>query len=351
MKKIYPFIACVILASCNQTGIVPTTIEEKIPEKVVESNSVTNTTENSNAVEVNTLKSSEDKIVETATKLEKVVAKKTTEKIKETAKKKKDVVPTKHDLELTETPVKIAKEAQQVLTEKSLTKKPTAVKKPDTKEALIPTHEIWDNLTKKYVSANGKVNYQGFKTDIFLLQEYLKTLEANVPSANWARNEKLAYWFNLYNAATVYLVASNYPVNSIKDINDGKPWDKKFISSGAKTLSLNEVENTIVRPNYNEPRLHVAFNCAAVSCPNLLNEAFIANKLDRQLNKLAKQWISDISKNDLTNPNQIKISQIFNWYTVDFKDGVIPFLNKYHTNPILQTAKIEYLEYDWSLNN
>lgn len=214
-----------------------------------------------------------------------------------------------------------------------------------------PSHEEWNKLTKNYVSKDGKVNYTAFKNNLEKIEIYLKLLENTPPTNDWSRAEKLSYWFNLYNASTVHLVATNYPVKSIKDINGGKPWDKKFIKSGSTIYSLNEIENTIVRPNYNEPRLHVAFNCAAVSCPNLLNEAFEPSKLNAQLNMLAKQWITDKSKNELDNPEKIKISQIFNWYKVDFKKGIIPFINDYATSPINESSSIDYLEYNWKLND
>ena len=214
-----------------------------------------------------------------------------------------------------------------------------------------PNHEIWDKLTKTYVSANGKVNYNGFKGALHSIDDYLLHLQNTPPTNQWSKNEKLAYWFNLYNAATVNLVAGNYPVKSIKDINGGKPWDKKFIKSGTNLYSLNDIENTVVRPHFNEPRLHVAFNCAAVSCPNLLNEAFTPTKLNAQLNSLSKKWINDTTKNNIT-PEEIQVSQIFNWYSVDFKEGVIPFINRYSlsakANP---DAKVTFLEYDWKLND
>lgn len=217
--------------------------------------------------------------------------------------------------------------------------------------ALKPNHEIWDELTKTYVSISGKVNYKGFKNKISHLEAYLLLLEKTPPSKEWSKNEKLAYWFNLYNAATVYLVAGNYPVNSIKNINGGKPWDKKFIKSGDHLYTLNDIENKIVRPNYNEPRLHVAFNCAAVSCPNLLNEAFTATQLNTQLNRLSKQWINDPTKNKISK-NEIQISQIFNWYKIDFKKGIVSFINTYSNSVTVDlNAKITYLEYNWKLND
>ncbi|WP_299221962.1 DUF547 domain-containing protein [uncultured Aquimarina sp.] len=237
------------------------------------------------------------------------------------------------------------------------TKDDTPVKE-ETKEKIVaketekirPDHSNWNLLTKKYVSASGKVNYSGFKANISEIDTYLLHLQNITPQKDWTKNEKLSYWFNLYNASTIHLVASAYPVKSIKDINNGKPWDKKFIKSGSKVYSLNEIENTIVRPNFNEPRLHVAFNCAAVSCPKLLNEAFTPTKLNNQLNKLSKTWINDPTKNEI-NANIIAISKIFEWYGVDFKKGIIPFINTYATIKANDSAKIQYLEYNWDLND
>ena len=94
----------------------------------------------------------------------------------------------------------------------------------------------------------------------------------------------------------------------------------------------------------------MAFNCAAVSCPNLLNAAFTPTKLNSQLNSLSKKWINDVSKNKITT-DEIQVSQIFDWYKTDFKEGVIPFINTYiQTIKVSPDAKIIFMEYDWNLN-
>ncbi|MBW6481641.1 MAG: DUF547 domain-containing protein [Vicingaceae bacterium] len=259
----------------------------------------------------------------------------------------------------------------EIINQKPETNKPqTSNKKPETetkpkptieetlpeaeKEVVVndkPNHQTYDELAKKYVSANGKVNYKGFKSELDKLKNYIDYLGENPVKSTWSKNEELAYWFNLYNASTIYLIASNYPTSSITKLEKGKPWDKKFIKSGDKTYSLNDIENVIVRPKFNEPLVHVAFNCAAVSCPTLLNEAFVAEKLTAQLTKQAKNWVNDVSKNELT-PDKIKVSQIFDWYKADFDKvgGVIGFINKYSTTKINENAKISYLEYNWNLN-
>jgi len=194
------------------------------------------------------------------------------------------------------------------------------------------------------------VNYEGFKSEIKVLDAYLAHLNKTPPVKGWKRSEMLCYWFNIYNAATVQLISKAYPVNSIRDINTGKPWDKKFVKSNNKTWTLNQIENEIVRPYTKEPRLHVAFNCAAVSCPKMLNEAFLPKKLYSQLSKLSKIWLTDTSKNKISK-NKIEISKIFEWYKDDFYKGIIPFINKYSGTQVDPDAQISYLEYDWKLNN
>ncbi len=114
-----------------------------------------------------------------------------------------------------------------------------------------PSHQQWDKLLKKYVNGSGLVNYKGFKNDNAELNAYLKTLSDNAPQNNWSANEQKAYWINAYNAYTVSLIVSKYPVKSIKDIG-GKiykvntPWDIKFINISGKKYDLNNIEHGIM---------------------------------------------------------------------------------------------------------
>ncbi len=230
---------------------------------------------------------------------------------------------------------------------------PAQVAPPVYTEEFKPNHKPWDEVTSKHVSPTGKVNYKGMKVDLKKIVSYLEHLKNTPPKKDWTKNEKLAYWINLYNASTVYLIVSNYPVSSINKINRGKPFDKKFIKSGTNVYSLNDIENAIIRSKFNDPRIHAALNCAAVSCPKLMSGAYLADKLNAQLNSQTKAWINDATKNKLT-PNKIQVSKIFEWYAEDFKagGGVIKFVSKYSIKKFIidPKAKITYLEYDWALN-
>ncbi len=209
-------------------------------------------------------------------------------------------------------------------------------------------HSLFSELLQKHVSSKGKVDYKGFQSDRVKLDNYLKSLGKNIPSDSWAKEEKLAYWINAYNAFTIDLILRNPSVKSIKDIDD--PWGQKLWKLGDKWYDLNEIEHKILR-KMNEPRIHFAIVCASVSCPKLQNSAFIGSKLDIQLTISTKEFLNDPSKNKILT-NKLELSKIFKWFSQDFKQGhsLIDFLNKYSDIEISQKASISYKDYDWNLN-
>ncbi len=203
-------------------------------------------------------------------------------------------------------------------------------------------------LLSKHVSSNGKVNYKGFLGDKEKLDNYISGVKTVGIAQGHSRNEQLAFWINLYNACTLQLICDNYPVKSIKDINGGKPWDLKVVEVDGKSYSLNEIENDLIRPRFKEPRIHFAVNCAAKSCPKLLNRAFFPNKLDADLTIATKEFLSNSSQNQFDG-DKAAVSKIFDWYSVDF-GNLINFINKYSSHNLSEAAVVSYNEYDWSLN-
>lgn len=219
-------------------------------------------------------------------------------------------------------------------------------------------HTPWTVLLQKHVTADGKVNYPGFLSDSRELDAYLKLLSNNHPDeSTWTRDEQMAYWINAYNAFTVKLITDNYPLESIKDIKKGIPfvnsvWDLKFIEIGSQKYDLNNIEHDVLRKQFDDPRIHFAINCASVSCPNLATTAYEAATLEAQLDKAARNFFADPGKNRLTK-NHIEISRIFLWFGGDFKRGgrdIIDYIRQYTEVDISPTAKIDYLDYNWGLN-
>ncbi len=214
--------------------------------------------------------------------------------------------------------------------------------------AQPPSHEIWDQLLRQYVSDVGKVNYAGFKKDKPRLEAYLDILRKNPPLENWKRTEKIAYWINAYNAFTVKLVLDNYPLTSMMELDKGKTWDVKRIAISRKTYSLNDIEHSILRFQFKDARIHFALNCAAKSCPPLRNRAWTATHLDSDLDAQARKFINNAAFNSIS-ARRVEVSKIFEWYAGDFAN-LITFLNRYSKVKIAANAKIQFREYDWKLN-
>lgn len=232
-----------------------------------------------------------------------------------------------------------------------------AVDTPTSAAAPI-SHDIWDNLLKKHVSATGFVNYGGLKKDQAELKKYLELLSTNAPATSWTKEEKLAYWINAYNAFTVQLILNHADkgLKSIKDIGDkikipfvNTAWDIKFIKIGGKELDLNNIEHGIIRKQFDEPRIHFALVCAAKSCPSLRNEAFVSSKLNAQLHDQGVKFFNDNFKNDIK-PTSVQVSKILDWYGSDFDKSIIEVVNTYSKTKANKTAKIVFKEYNWELN-
>lgn len=209
-------------------------------------------------------------------------------------------------------------------------------------------HSSWNNLLKKHVTIDGKVNYKGFKADENELKDYINYLGTHSPHDTWTKEEQLAYWINAYNALTVDLIIRHYPVKSIKYIKN--PWEQRLWKLGDKWHNLDEIEHQILR-KMNEPRIHFAIVCASFSCPKLQNEAFDASKIEEQLSKVAKEFLSDTNRNEISE-NSLKLSKIFQWFSKDFKQNgsVVDFINIYTDIDITPKAKISYKNYNWDLN-
>ena len=229
-----------------------------------------------------------------------------------------------------------------------------------TAQKKAPDHSIWNDLLKKHVSGEGKVNYKGFNSDSVTLNRYLQILSQNPPDEKkWTINEQKAYWINAYNAFTIKLILMHYPVKSIKDIGSriqipfvNTPWDIKFITIGNKKYDLNNIEHGKLRKKFGDARVHFVLVCASASCPVLLNEAYRADQLDLQLDAQARVFLKDNKRNVITS-DDVELSKIFDWYALDFRSkgvSLIDYINKYAPVKIKRNAKISFLEYSWDLN-
>lgn len=217
-------------------------------------------------------------------------------------------------------------------------------------------HSGFNAVLKSYVDSKGQVDYPALKSNRVALDTYLRETGAVTESEfkGWSRDEQLAFLINVYNAETLQLIVDNYPTKSIRKLGGllTSAWDKKTVILFGKEETLNYLEHDTIRVDYaDEPRIHFALVCAAKGCPPLRNEAYLASKLEAQLEDQARTFLTDTEKNRIES-DTLYLSSIFDWYGDDFtKTGQT--LNEY-VAPFMKGdpagKKVKFTDYDWSLN-
>jgi hypothetical protein len=192
----------------------------------------------------------------------------------------------------------------------------------------------------------------------------LKELAAFDPGMLGSREERMAFWINVYNIAAIKTIVDHYPVDSIRSrkINWLKlPWGRKAVTVGGKEYSLEEIEFRELVEGLRDLRIHFGINCASVSCVDLRTEPFRASSLDRQLEEEGKRFLASEKKGMRIDRagNKLYLSQIFKFDKKHFDayaGGAVKFILPYvpeEGRNFLQTGKydVEYLDYDWNAND
>jgi hypothetical protein len=200
--------------------------------------------------------------------------------------------------------------------------------------AFDHSHAAWDALLKKHVQLiNGGVasqlDYSSVQRDHAALKAYTDALGqvGQTKFDGWSKDQQLAFLINAYNAYTVELVLSAYPkLKSIRDLGGlfGSPWKKQFFKLFGQPAHLDHIEHDLIRApgRYAEPRIHFAVVCASIGCPELREEAFVAGKLDAQIEDAMRRFLSDRSRNRYNaTKDRLEVSKIFDWYSEDFERG------------------------------
>lgn len=228
-------------------------------------------------------------------------------------------------------------------------------------------HTPWQKFLKSNVHTGddgiNRIDYAKVsQNERSVLRDYIDYLE-DIKIRDYSRKEQLAYWINLYNAATVHLVLEHYPVASIQDIDISPgflafgPWGRKLLQIEGQSVSLNDIEHRILRPIWQDPRLHYGLNCASLGCPNLLTTAFTASNTQMLLEEGARSYVNHPRGVTIAG-GELRVASIYSWFREDFGDSeadVIRHLRQY-ASTALSTAladfdSIDDDDYDWTLND
>ena len=212
----------------------------------------------------------------------------------------------------------------------------------------------YDTLLQKYVKGAG-VDYASWHknaADRKALSDVTGAIASESLSGK-SKDEKLAFYLNAYNAYILDKIFDEYPTEGPGGggfFGRNKVFKSLKFTVAGKTTNFSALENDIIRPVFNEPRIHFALNCASDSCPPLHDKAFTAENLDATLTLLTKNFVNNDPDGVKVEGGTAYISKIFDWYADDFKaaGGARSYINKYRTSPI--PAKVKFQEYKWTLN-
>jgi len=236
-----------------------------------------------------------------------------------------------------------------------------------------PGYQDLATVLSEYVVGEN-VDYAALKLNRATLDSFIDQL-AGLTSEEFeamSRPEQLALWINAYNGITLRSIVDAYPVESIKDI-DGVWTYRKWRVAG-RNVTLDHIEHKILRPDFRDGRVHFAVNCASIGCPPLLNEPFQAATLEAQLARVSRDFVNHATRNSVdAGQKKVSTSEIFSWFGEDFEDvydgserfghleskeaSTLQFLYDHADSAMAATLdsvedwKLEYLPYDWSLND
>jgi len=201
---------------------------------------------------------------------------------------------------------------------------------------------------------------QGELVDYSLIQkQYKRSLDkvlddfSRVDPAGLETDDRMAFLINLYNATMIKAVVE-HDTSDYSPADDGfKVFKEERVRLFGGTISLDKLENDIIRPDFSDPRIHVALVCGARSCPPILPRAYRGPNLDRELNSNMRAFFADENRNVIdVEKRELRLSQILEWFADDFggRDHLAVFVDRW-VDPSVGGFKVSFITYSWELNS
>ena len=223
-----------------------------------------------------------------------------------------------------------------------------------------PDHGPWGAFLDRYLVAGDPalIRYAAAIADRARPTAYLAAMQTVDPT-RLSRPAAMAFWINLYNAITIDLVLADWPVSSIKEVRGGLfdlgPWDEEVVTIAGVRLSLDDIEHGILRPVWQDARIHYAVNCAAIGCPNLADAPYTASRLEEMLETGARAFVNH-PRGVRLEGNGLVLSSIYDWFSEDWggEADLLAHLRAYASgrtrDALNRTSRIVDYRYDWGLN-
>jgi hypothetical protein len=201
------------------------------------------------------------------------------------------------------------------------------------------------------------------------------------PNRLTSRDERLAFWINLYNCLIIHGIIALDVRQSVKEVAGF--FTRVAYNIGGWLFTPDDIEHGILRGNSRhpygawrpflpwdgrrnfvvepiDPRIHFTLVCGASSCPAI--GAYDPSKIESQLTFAAQAFINDPSRVAVEPlDGVVHLSQIFKWYERDFGgsqnevfkyllDYLDPSAEKDWLEQNVENASVQYIPYEWALN-
>jgi hypothetical protein len=233
-----------------------------------------------------------------------------------------------------------------------------------------------------FEDGTGRVAYERIQQseiyrDYLKLSYNLKTMDLSLLKS---REEKIAFWINLYNVIVIHGVIALGIKDSIKEVwNFFRRVDYQI---GKHNFNPDDIEHGILRGNNHppysvfrrfrsgdprlnfvveplDPRIHFTLVCGSSSCPFI--DVYTPENLEEELNMAAGVFLNAGGVVIEPERHRVLLSRLFKWYARDFGANqadrlrfIMPYLDRQPDREFIErnaeTLKVVCQDYDWSLN-
>lgn len=155
------------------------------------------------------------------------------------------------------------------------------------------------------------------------IQKSLEQIPGEVSLEYFSRDEQLAYWLNLYNVTVLNQIIQVYPKRNLKKVLLGKKsiLSKKLLTVAGIPLSLNDIQFTILKENYdNNPLIMYGLYQGIIGGPNIRKKAYTGNDVYRALTNNAIEFINSNRGTYSKDEKVFRVSSLYERNKVYFTD-------------------------------
>ena len=225
--------------------------------------------------------------------------------------------------------------------------------------SLKMDYSVWNELLANHVVLAESPDINRFDygaiTDVdrARLASFISYMESMEPRQMNSLEQK-AYWLNLFNACLIKYLIEAEPKRSVRELG-GRLWRRDMAYISMQDVSLDNIEHGILRPIFNDPRVHFSLVAGTIGSGELSPIAFTADNVEQLLEENTHKFINH-PRGVKIEGNKIIVSQIFRWYRADFggnTQGVREFILRYldeEKKAAFENIKSLDYEYSWRLN-